>query len=157
MCAAIALTWIAMPAWAQFETRATSIMPQQGAFSIAGGDFNHDGFFDVVIIDDNGFTVSLGKGDGRSGIPYINCMLAQRGRCLCFRSVLNQPLGNKVLDKSKGRSNICAAPLLCELSKAEKPWQPTKDGAGGIAVRFHPSRVAINLRAEPTVTDSVDG
>ena len=92
-----------------------------------------------------------------SGIPYINCMLAQRGRCLCFRSVLNQPLGNKVLDKSKGRSNICAAPLLCELSKAEKPWQPTKDGAGGIAVRFHPSRVAINLRAEPTVTDSVDG
>jgi hypothetical protein len=72
MCAAIALTWIAMPAWAQFETRPTSIMPQQGAFSIAGGDFNHDGFFDVVIIDDNGFTVSLGKGDGtfRKAVYY---------------------------------------------------------------------------------------
>ena len=53
--------------------------------------------------------------------------------------------------------NSVLAPLLCELSKAERPWQPTKDGAGGVAVRFHPSRVVVNLRAEPTVTDSVDG
>jgi len=51
------------PAWAQFETRATTMLPQ-GAFAIASGDFNHDGFADVVIIDDNGFTVSLGNGDG---------------------------------------------------------------------------------------------
>jgi hypothetical protein len=51
------------PAWAQFETRATAMLPS-GAVSVAGGDFNHDGYFDVVIIDDNGFTVSLGKGDG---------------------------------------------------------------------------------------------
>ena len=91
------------------------------------------------------------------GIPYINCMLAQRGRCLCFRSVLNQPFGYEFLDESKGRSNICAAPLLRELSKAEKPWQPAKNGAGRIAVRFHPSHVVLNLRAKPTVTDSVDG
>lgn len=55
---------VAIPASAQFETRATAILPQQGAWSIAGGDFNHDGFFDVVVIDYNGFTVSLGKGDG---------------------------------------------------------------------------------------------
>jgi len=52
-----------LPAWAQFETRATTTLPP-GAFSIAGGDFNHDGFFDIVVIDDNGFTVSLGNGDG---------------------------------------------------------------------------------------------
>src|SRR5271156_3589034 len=91
-----------------------------------------------------------------SGIPYINCMLAQRGRCLCFRSVLNQPFGNKVLDESKGRSNIFAAPLLCELSKAEKPWQSAKDSAGRIAVRFHPSRVVLNLRAKPAAADSID-
>ena len=64
LASALILWLIGMPAWAQFETRATAIMPQQGAFSIAGGDFNHDGYFDVVIIDDNGFTVSLGKGDG---------------------------------------------------------------------------------------------
>ena len=51
------------PAWAQFETRATTVLPQ-GAFAIASGDFNHDGFADVVIIDDNGFTISLGNGDG---------------------------------------------------------------------------------------------
>jgi hypothetical protein len=62
--AALILGLSVAPAWAQFETRATAIMPQQGAFSIAGGDFNHDGYFDIVIIDDNGFTVSMGKGDG---------------------------------------------------------------------------------------------
>jgi hypothetical protein len=55
---------VAAPAWGQFETRATATLPQQGSWSIAGGDFNHDGFFDVVVIDYNGFTVSLGKGDG---------------------------------------------------------------------------------------------
>jgi hypothetical protein len=60
----ITLVGASLPGWAQFETRATAIMPQQGALSIAGGDFNHDGYFDVVIIDYNGFTVSLGKGDG---------------------------------------------------------------------------------------------
>jgi FG-GAP-like repeat/Abnormal spindle-like microcephaly-assoc'd, ASPM-SPD-2-Hydin len=64
IAAALILGLSVTPALAQFETRATAIMPQQGAFSIAGGDFNHDGYFDVVIIDDNGFTVSLGKGDG---------------------------------------------------------------------------------------------
>jgi hypothetical protein len=67
LCAVAALicaTGVAAPAWGQFETRATTTLPQQGAWSIAGGDFNHDGFFDVVIIDYNGFTVSLGKGDG---------------------------------------------------------------------------------------------
>jgi len=57
------LVWATAPAWAQFETRATTSLPQ-GAFAIASGDFNHDGFADVVIIDDNGFTVSLGNGDG---------------------------------------------------------------------------------------------
>jgi len=67
LCAVAALicaTGVAAPAWGQFETRATTTLPQQGAWSIAGGDFNHDGFFDVVVIDYNGFTVSLGKGDG---------------------------------------------------------------------------------------------
>jgi hypothetical protein len=57
------LAGIAKPSWAQFETRATTTLPQ-GAFSIAAGDFNNDGFADVVVIDDNGMTVSLGKGDG---------------------------------------------------------------------------------------------
>ena len=91
------------------------------------------------------------------GISNINSMFAQRRRCLCFRSVLNQPFGYKFLDESKSSSNICAAPLLSELSKGEEPWQPAKDGARRIAVRFHPSHVVLNLRAKPTVTDSVDG
>jgi hypothetical protein len=51
------------PAWAQFETRATTKFPQ-GAFSIAVGDFNNDGNLDVVMITGNGFTVALGNGDG---------------------------------------------------------------------------------------------
>jgi hypothetical protein len=61
-----ALLWfsgIGAQAWAQFETRATSpLLP--GAFSIAAGDFNNDGKLDIAVIDDNGFTVSLGNGDG---------------------------------------------------------------------------------------------
>jgi hypothetical protein len=66
LCAAVALlcfAGVAVPTWAQFETRATSpLLP--GAFSIAAGDFNNDGKLDIAVIDDNGFTVSLGNGDG---------------------------------------------------------------------------------------------
>jgi hypothetical protein len=63
LIAVISLMSSSRNAFAQFETRATAILPP-GAFAIAGGDFNKDGYYDVVIIDDNGFTVSLGKGDG---------------------------------------------------------------------------------------------
>jgi hypothetical protein len=51
------------PAQAQFETRATTTLPQ-GADCIALGDFNNDGKLDLVVTDYNGFTVSLGNGDG---------------------------------------------------------------------------------------------
>lgn len=51
------------PARAQFETRATTKLPH-GADCIALGDFNNDGKLDLVVTDDNGFTVSLGNGDG---------------------------------------------------------------------------------------------
>jgi len=57
------LVGIAAPAWAQFETRATTTLPH-GADCIALGDFNNDGKLDLVVTDDNGFTVSLGNGDG---------------------------------------------------------------------------------------------
>jgi hypothetical protein len=58
-------------ALAQFETRATSPL-QQGAYSIAAGDFNHDGKIDVVVVEGNGFSVSLGNGDGtfQSAVLY---------------------------------------------------------------------------------------
>jgi hypothetical protein len=54
---------VGVPAWAQFETRATNPFPQ-GAFSVATGDFNNDGRLDVVMKTDNGFSVALGNGDG---------------------------------------------------------------------------------------------
>jgi hypothetical protein len=52
-----------VPAWAQFETRATNPFPE-GAYSIAAGDFNHDGKLDVVMTVINGFAVAMGNGDG---------------------------------------------------------------------------------------------
>jgi hypothetical protein len=51
------------PAWGQFETRATSPFPE-GTYSIATGDFNHDGKLDVVETTGAGFSVALGNGDG---------------------------------------------------------------------------------------------
>jgi hypothetical protein len=59
-----------LPAKAQFETRVTqSTAPYYGAFSITTADFNRDGRLDVAVVFDNGFTVSLGNGDGTFGQP----------------------------------------------------------------------------------------
>ena len=55
---------VALPAWAQFETRATTTTLPQGADCIALGDFRNDGKLDLVVTDYNGFTVSLGNGNG---------------------------------------------------------------------------------------------
>ena len=66
LCALVALFSLldtVVPAWAQFETRATNSMPY-GAWSIATGDFNHDGKLDVVMMTDSGLSVALGNGDG---------------------------------------------------------------------------------------------
>jgi len=57
------LAGLALPAQAQFETRATTTLPE-GAYCIALGDFNNDGKPDLVVTDGDGFTVSLGNGDG---------------------------------------------------------------------------------------------
>jgi hypothetical protein len=61
--ALLCIAGIAAPAWAQFETRATHPLPS-GAWSVATGDFNGDGKLDLVVLDDGGFSVSLGNGDG---------------------------------------------------------------------------------------------
>ncbi len=63
VAAVLCFAIIGAPAWAQFETRAINPFPE-GAFSIATGDFNHDGKLDVVMTTDNGFSVALGNGDG---------------------------------------------------------------------------------------------
>jgi hypothetical protein len=84
-------------------------------------------------------------------------MLAERCLCLYFGSVLNQPFAYQFLDESSGGCNICAAAPRRELSKAEDPWQPAKNGAGKIVVRFHPFHAVLDLKIKTTGTDSVDG
>ena len=59
------------PARAQFETRATTALPE-GAYCIALGDFNNDGKPDLVVTDGDGFTVSLGNGDGTFQKPMFH-------------------------------------------------------------------------------------
>ncbi len=63
VAALLCVSAISIPAWAQFETRATNPFPE-GSFCIATGDFNHDGKPDVVMTVNGGFAVALGNGDG---------------------------------------------------------------------------------------------
>ncbi len=65
-----ALAWVitlAVPTWAQFETRATIALPGVG-LPAAAGDFNHDGKLDVVVAGSY-LSVFLGNGDGTFKAP----------------------------------------------------------------------------------------
>jgi FG-GAP-like repeat len=73
LCAVVALLCFAginVPAWAQFETRASHTVPGE-LVSVVVGDFNGDGKLDVAVLG-NGLSILLGNGDGtfRAPITY---------------------------------------------------------------------------------------
>jgi hypothetical protein len=68
---AVCVALMDSPARGQFETRATTTLPE-GAYCIALGDFNNDGKPDLVVTDGDGFTVSLGNGDGTFQKPMFH-------------------------------------------------------------------------------------
>jgi hypothetical protein len=56
---------VAVPAWAQFETRTTFVVPGAAVgTNIAIGDFNHDGKLDLALTLDRSLSILLGNGDG---------------------------------------------------------------------------------------------
>jgi hypothetical protein len=61
------LIWVTPPALAQFETRATTALPNE-SFAVAAGDFNHDGKLDVAVMGDY-LSILLGNGDGTFRVP----------------------------------------------------------------------------------------
>jgi hypothetical protein len=65
LAALVALFFAAGPAWAQFETRA-SVPVLSNPISMAVGDFNHDGKWDLAVATEfnGGVAVLLGNGDG---------------------------------------------------------------------------------------------
>jgi len=63
LAAWFAVAGAALPAWAQFETRARQSLSSHG-YAMAVGDFNGDGVPDIAAIVDNGFVVLMGNGDG---------------------------------------------------------------------------------------------
>jgi hypothetical protein len=68
------LVSLAIPAVAQFETRASALLSTE-PFAVAVGDFNRDAKLDLAVsrfVPHNGVTILLGNGDGtfRAGSTY---------------------------------------------------------------------------------------
>src|SRR5262249_41909835 len=94
-------------------------------------------------------------------LPYatlsIDRMLAHSNGRLILGSMLLQPPRYDLLYVGLAGSNILAAFLLCELAKVKKQRQAAIHNEAGVPVCFQPSQVALDLRSQPTTTDSVDG
>lgn len=73
--ALLCIAGMAVPAWAQFETRATRGLPNE-SFGVVAGDFNRDGKLDVAVIGDY-LSVLLGNGDGTFQAPVNYTAISQ--------------------------------------------------------------------------------
>jgi hypothetical protein len=143
----------------------------QVATVVANGAFG-ESTFTAQILSNPGTADSNGNGRRRrlriTGSLQANCSICRTphsASIVCLRTAtavfVFAPCCSTHCDTnsfmSLARSNVSAPLLLCELGEVKEQWQPAIHNEARVTVCLQPFEVALDLRSQPTTTDSVDG